>query len=59
MDTSNFHKAEHWRRRAEEMRSIAEQLGVLARAKTSMLRVADEYERLAALAENRLKARAA
>jgi hypothetical protein len=56
---SNSPGAEHWRRRAGEMRSIAEQLGVLARAKTAMLRVAEEYDRLAAVAERRLKAQPA
>jgi hypothetical protein len=50
MNTSNFYRAEHWRRRAAGMRSIAEQFGVLARARTAMLRI-DEYDRLAGLAE--------
>jgi hypothetical protein len=37
--------AEHWRRRAEEMRRIAGNLQVLARAKASILRNAEEYHR--------------
>ncbi len=43
--------AEHWRKRAEEMRRIAEGLEVLARAKASMLRTAEEYDRFAVRAE--------
>ena len=45
--------AEHWRQRAEEMRKIAEGLDFLSRAKASILRTADEYDRLAARAEKR------
>ncbi len=43
--------AEHWRKRAEEMRRIAEDLQVLPLAKASVLRNAEEYDRLAARAE--------
>jgi len=43
--------AEHWRKRAEQMRRIAEDLEVLALAKASVLRNAEEYDRLAARAE--------
>jgi hypothetical protein len=46
--------AEHWRKRAAQMRRIADGLGVLALAKASMLRTAEEYDRLAARAEERL-----
>jgi hypothetical protein len=49
---------EHWRNRADEMRRIAEDLGVLPLARESMLRTAEEYDRLAAKAEKRLKASA-
>ena len=44
-------EADHWRRRANEMRRIAEGMTVIARAKASTLRTADEYERLAERAE--------
>ena len=46
--------AEHFRKRAAQMRRIADGLGVLALAKASMLRTAEEYDRLAARAERRL-----
>jgi hypothetical protein len=52
-----MHSAEHWRRRADEMRRIADGLGILTLAKASMLRTADEYDRLATKAEERLKAK--
>lgn len=43
------------RRSAEEMRSIAQHLKLMERAQASILRIADEYDRLAARAEERLK----
>jgi hypothetical protein len=49
--------AEHWRSRAAEMRRIADELGILELAKASMLQTAEEYDRLAARAEERLKAK--
>jgi hypothetical protein len=51
---SHLQNPEHWRRRAEELRSIADGLTVFARAKASLLRVAEEYDRLAMRAERRL-----
>jgi hypothetical protein len=45
---------EHWRSRAEEARSVAEQLDD-DQARQSMLRIAEEYERLALRAEHRRK----
>ena len=43
--------AGHWRMRAAEMRRIADGLGPLVLAKASMLRTAEEYDRLAVKAE--------
>ena len=51
-----MHDAEHWRRRAHEMRRIADGLGILDLAKASIHRTADEFDRLAVKAEERLKA---
>ena len=42
----------HWRRRAEEMRNIADQLDDPV-AKQKMLEVAEHYEQIAAIAEKR------
>jgi hypothetical protein len=53
----NLHDPEHWRRRANEMRRIADGLGVLALAKASVLRTAGEYDLLAARAERRLNSK--
>ena len=43
--------AEHWRRRADEMRAVAK--GILDPSKQTMLEIALGYERLAQLAEGR------
>jgi hypothetical protein len=51
---SYLQSPEHWRKRAAELRSIADGLTVLARAQASLLRVAEEYDRLAMRAEHRL-----
>src|SRR5262249_54917553 len=48
----------HWEERAEEARSIAEQLKD-AESRRTLLRIADDYERLAADARARMKPRAA
>ena len=42
---------EFWRQRAAEMRAIADGLAILPHAKASILRFADEYDRLAERAE--------
>jgi hypothetical protein len=49
-----IYDAEHWRWRAEEMRRIADGLSVIPHAKASILRIADEFDRLAIRARARL-----
>ena len=51
---SNSNDPQRWRKRAREMRAIAEEMTVLTRAKESVLRIADQYERRALRAERRL-----
>src|SRR5215475_12418825 len=46
------HDPDHWRKRADEMRRIAEDITVVARAKASILRAAQEYDGLALPAED-------
>jgi hypothetical protein len=43
---------EYWRFRAEEVRTIAEDMRA-GESKAIMLRIADDYERIAVLAEKR------
>ena len=44
--------AQHWRKRAQEMRAIADELTIFPRAQESMLRIADHYERKAVRLRN-------
>jgi hypothetical protein len=54
MPASLINDPEHWRDRAREKRKLAERLQS-EQAKQSVLRVANEYERLAEEAEERLR----
>jgi hypothetical protein len=46
----------HWRERAEEARTVAEQMTHDAQSKRQMLQIAEDYEELARRAEKRLLA---
>jgi hypothetical protein len=48
--------ADHWRRRAREARALAEHLEDPP-AKTTMLEIAESYERLAMLVEKRARSK--
>ena len=49
----HFNGPEHWHQRAEEVRVLAEQM-YTERTKKMMLKIADDYEKLAARASARL-----
>jgi hypothetical protein len=52
-DIAHLNDPEHWRRRAEESRALAEQMSDET-SKKMMLKIADDYEKLAARAAARL-----
>ena len=52
-DVPHFNDPEHWQLRAEESRVMAEQMNVET-AKQIMLRIADDYDKLATRAAARL-----
>jgi hypothetical protein len=56
MSTYAIYDPDRWRRRAEEMRRIADDMTVIARAKAEILRIAEDFELLAVRAEGRMKA---
>jgi hypothetical protein len=51
---SKFKDPQHWRRRAEEARTLADEL-TDAEAKRKMLKIAEDYQALAIRAEQRLR----
>lgn len=55
--TDPLQDPENWRRRAAEMRKIAEGMAHLPRAQASLLGTAQEYDRRAAKAEKRLSSK--
>jgi len=54
MPASFINNPAHWRQRAEEARTIAEQMND-SQSKDAMLRIAKDYEHLAERAEERAK----
>jgi hypothetical protein len=55
MQKVRFWDPEHWRFRAEETRTVADQM-IHEEARTIMRRIANDYDRLAKLAEEQLVA---
>jgi hypothetical protein len=53
-DAPHFNDPEHWRQRAEEARVLAEQMNDET-SKQMMLRIADDYDKLAVRAAMRLQ----
>jgi len=51
----SFNDPKHWRERAEEARARAEQMKTDRDARQMMLGIAEDYEKLAKRAEERLK----
>ena len=54
MPASHINDPAHWHRRAEEARILAEQMND-EQSRQMMLRIADDYDRLAQRAKDRLK----
>ena len=54
MAASFINDPEHWRKRAEEARTLADQMND-EKSKQTMLRIAADYDRLAERAEGRTK----
>ena len=51
-----INESDHWRARAEEMRMLANQMND-SESRDAMLRIAEDYERLAKSAEDRIVGR--
>jgi hypothetical protein len=54
MSTNAIYDPDRWRRRTEEMRRIADDMTVIARAKAEILRIVHNFELLAVRAEGRV-----